>query len=223
MGQFYLGAAYYGEEGVPQNYTEAAKWYRKAADQGYEPACEKLNTLQEGLASGVAGDNNPLRIKKWKYDQKTQTAQFEFEITSEKANVFALRPWALRQIRQICNEEYADSNPGATKGMLGFSLVTNLDMPKFLVDVTVYRIRLMSHSYDDATRIGTLKVNIGQRGDANYAGAYKWALDNIGVICSNKEIAMEAGQPPPEGAQYSIISEKTTDEGILEITFKTLQ
>ena len=164
-----------------------------------------------------------MRIKRWKYDQSAQTAQFEFEVTSEKADVFALRPWALRQIRQICNDEYTEANPGSTKGVLGFSLVTNLDMPKFLVDVTVYRVRPMSHSYDATTRIGILKVNIGQRGDANYSGAYKWALDNIGAICSSKEIAMEAGQPPPEGAKYEIISEKTSDDGILEIAFKILQ
>ena len=32
--QFCLGCCYYNGEGVPQNYTEAAKWYCKAAEQG---------------------------------------------------------------------------------------------------------------------------------------------------------------------------------------------
>ena len=32
--QFYLGLMYYSGAGVPQNYSQAAVWYRKAADQG---------------------------------------------------------------------------------------------------------------------------------------------------------------------------------------------
>ena len=32
--QEYLGDAYYEGASVPQNYTEAVKWYRRAADQG---------------------------------------------------------------------------------------------------------------------------------------------------------------------------------------------
>ena len=31
--QFNLGVAYYTGQGVPQDYTEAVKWYRKAAEQ----------------------------------------------------------------------------------------------------------------------------------------------------------------------------------------------
>ena len=166
---------------------------------------------------------NPLRIRKWEYDQETQKAVFEFNVVSDDADVFALRLWALQQIRQICNEEYAQANSGSGKSLLGFSLVSKLDMPKFVVDATVFRIRPMSHTYDAVTRTGSLKVNVGQRGDSNYAGAYKWALDNIGEICSSKAIAMEAGQPPPPGARYEILSEKTTDDGMLEIAFKVLQ
>ena len=30
-----LGAMYYNGEGVPQDYKEAVKWQRKAAEQGY--------------------------------------------------------------------------------------------------------------------------------------------------------------------------------------------
>ena len=166
---------------------------------------------------------NPLRVQKWNYDQKTQTAEFEFNVVSEDADLFALRRWALQEIRQICNDEYAQSNQGLGKNMLGFSLVTTLDMPKFMVNVTVHRVQPMSHSYDARTRTGVLKVNIGQQGDASYAGAYKWALQNIDLICSSKEIALEAGQPLPPGAQYTIESEKTLDDGTLEITFKVVQ
>ena len=175
------------------------------------------------IMTAVAKDGNPLQIKKWKYDQDTQKAEFEFTIVSEKADIFTLRPWALQQIRQVCNDEYVSDNPGKDKSLLGFSLVSEFDDPTFRVHATVHRIQPMSHSYDTATRTGALKVSIGKQGDANYAGAYKWALANIGVICSSKEVAVEAGQPLPEGAMYEILSEKTADDGTLEIRFKVIQ
>jgi len=190
---------------------------------GSLPSQEGHQVPQPEQAPTLAEGKNPLRIKKWKYDQEEQKAEFEFTVVSEDADIFALRPWALQQIRKICNDEYAQANPGQSKSLLGFSLVSELDAPKLLVNVTVHRVRPMSHSYDAATRTGTLKVNVGKQGDANYAGAYKWALDNIGVICSSKEVAVEAGQPLAEGAMYEILSEKTDDDGTLEIKFRVVQ
>jgi TPR repeat protein len=35
--QLSLGGMYYNGQGVRQDYTEAAKWTRKAAEQGYTP------------------------------------------------------------------------------------------------------------------------------------------------------------------------------------------
>ena len=33
--QFLVGSAYHFGDGVPQDYAEAVKWYRRAAEQGY--------------------------------------------------------------------------------------------------------------------------------------------------------------------------------------------
>jgi TPR repeat protein len=58
-GQNNLGVMYYGGEGVPQDYAEAVKWYRKAADQGYAPAQAGLGAVLKrrrraaGLRSGA--------------------------------------------------------------------------------------------------------------------------------------------------------------------------
>jgi TPR repeat protein len=48
--------------GVTQNYSEAAKWYRLAADQGYPQAQYNLGLLYN-QGNGVAKDNN--EAKKW--------------------------------------------------------------------------------------------------------------------------------------------------------------
>src|SRR6516162_4473429 len=51
-----LGRAYAQGLGVPQNYTEAAKWYIKAADQGNAAAQFALGELHEA-GRGVARDD----------------------------------------------------------------------------------------------------------------------------------------------------------------------
>src|SRR5437016_4624152 len=40
-----LASIYYYGKGVPQDYAEALRWYRKAADQGYAEAQYSLGTL----------------------------------------------------------------------------------------------------------------------------------------------------------------------------------
>jgi TPR repeat protein len=43
--QLRLGGMYYNGQGVHQDYAEAAKWTRKAAEQGYTPAQAHLGVL----------------------------------------------------------------------------------------------------------------------------------------------------------------------------------
>jgi uncharacterized protein len=50
-----LGVMYYNGLGVPQDYTEALKWYRKAAEQGNERALGSLGLMYE-RGQGVPQD-----------------------------------------------------------------------------------------------------------------------------------------------------------------------
>ena len=45
MAQYCLGLCYEKGKGVPQSNEEAVKWYRKAAEQGYENAKKALERL----------------------------------------------------------------------------------------------------------------------------------------------------------------------------------
>ena len=57
LSQNYLGMLYYGNDrgdlGVPQDYKEAAKWYRKAADQGNADAQLRIGSLYLNEKSGL--------------------------------------------------------------------------------------------------------------------------------------------------------------------------
>jgi hypothetical protein len=54
--QYFLGVLYETGEGVAQNYDEAAKWYKRCADQGNAAAQYRLSALFE-LGKGVREDN----------------------------------------------------------------------------------------------------------------------------------------------------------------------
>ena len=51
-----LGVAYDKGEGVPQDYTQAAAWYRKAAEKGYAVAQDNLGQMY-ALGQGVPQDD----------------------------------------------------------------------------------------------------------------------------------------------------------------------
>jgi TPR repeat protein len=54
--QFVLGGLYYVGRGVPQDYSEAALWFRKAAEQGYAAAQHSLGRLYR-KGQGVPQDD----------------------------------------------------------------------------------------------------------------------------------------------------------------------
>ena len=55
MARIDLGAAYYGGQGVAQDYAEAVKWYRKAAEQNDAGAQYNLGVCYAN-GDGVAKD-----------------------------------------------------------------------------------------------------------------------------------------------------------------------
>jgi uncharacterized protein len=60
--QTFMGTLYQTGRGVPQNYTQAAIWYRRAAEQGHPGAQQNLGLLYDkGL--GVPQDN--VEAQKW--------------------------------------------------------------------------------------------------------------------------------------------------------------
>jgi len=70
-----LGDLYRLGQGVPQDYAEAALWYRRAADQGYSDAQYNLGNLYE-VGQGVPQDNaQAIQWVRKSADQGNATAQ----------------------------------------------------------------------------------------------------------------------------------------------------
>lgn len=62
MAEFVLVGKYYKGEGVPRDYTEATKWYRRAADQGHVRAPYALGLM---YANGVGVPRDNVEAAKW--------------------------------------------------------------------------------------------------------------------------------------------------------------
>ena len=60
--QFKLGAKYFKGDGIPQDYSEAAKWFRKAAEREHGRAQTNLGSMYE-LGQGVP--KNYAEAVKW--------------------------------------------------------------------------------------------------------------------------------------------------------------
>ena len=67
--QYELGIMYQNGEGVPQNYSKAVKWFRKAAEQGDSNAQYRLG-LKYSVGHGVPQDYS--EAAKWFYKSAEQ-------------------------------------------------------------------------------------------------------------------------------------------------------
>jgi len=87
--QYDLATMYHNGEGVPQNYTEAMKWYKKAAEQGYVDAQYDL-ALMYLKGEGVSQDYiegyvwASIASAKGKKDAKQYLTVIESEMTLEQ-------------------------------------------------------------------------------------------------------------------------------------------
>ena len=80
-----------------------------------------------------------------------------------------------------------------------------------------YRNCQVTHyHYDASSGKGTISVDISGKG----IEVRQWIVENIGKICSDKNITLEAGKETGEGGHYRILSEFVKD-GILTIEFES--
>ena len=84
-----------------------------------------------------------------------------------------------------------------------------------LRNYTVEDFPIRAYQFDSMTKRGSVAVDIGDKGFQ----ARLWVVKNIGMICSSKNIAMEAGKESFSGAKYTILDE-SIQSGLLTITFE---
>ena len=79
LAQYGLGYMYYEGQGVPQDYEEAVKWYRLAAEQGDAEAQCGLGEMYYG-GEGVPQDYaEAIRLWKLAAEQGDEEAQYNLD------------------------------------------------------------------------------------------------------------------------------------------------
>jgi hypothetical protein len=78
--QWYLGVMCHDGQGVPQDYSEAAKWFRKASEQGYARAQFNLGVMYR-RGYGVRQDNTEaVRLYRKAAEQGFVEAQYNLAV-----------------------------------------------------------------------------------------------------------------------------------------------
>lgn len=101
---------------------------------------------------------------------------------------------------------------------------TGVDFPKFVMSggriegrAEVMQMRVMSLTYNQATRKGLMVVKIGS---VRFDQARRWVRENIEVLARDKNVALMTGELPAAGKFY-LGAERVKDGNILEIEFET--
>lgn len=111
----------------------------------------------------------------------------------------------------VTPEEYEAHRQAIVNGMSpgsGDDSKTNYEISDF---------RITKYDFDARTGNGSVTVDIGEKG----FNARLWVVKNIGVICSSKNVALDAGNESFNGAKYAILDESIKD-GLLTIVFKAV-
>ena len=75
-------------------------------------------------------------------------------------------------------------------------------------------------TYDAGTRRGRVRLRVSEGMTADEAK--RWAKENIEAIVKEKNVALEAGEPPPPGAKYLSLDEKM-EGGVLTVEFEAAE
>ncbi|MGE4488562.1 MAG: hypothetical protein AB7E95_03335 [Kiritimatiellales bacterium] len=74
---------------------------------------------------------------------------------------------------------------------------------------------IKSYQFDSVSQKGVVIVDVGEKGFQ----ARNWVIKNIGMICSTKNVSLEAGNESFTGAKYKVLDEFIQD-GLLTIKFE---
>lgn len=105
------------------------------------------------------------------------------------------------------------NNPDKANAVSSADLSTSKQSPPKNYTIEDFPIR--AYQFDAMTRRGSVTVDIGNKGFQ----ARMWVIKNIGMICSSKNVAMEAGKESFSGAKYTILNE-SIQSGLLTVDFE---
>ena len=165
----------------------------------------------------VQGDN---RYSVVKFVKTPDTwCQYDFEVRLSGNDTFEASEKVRSAIRRLLVKEFLSANPHDDINDVRTSFLSwSQSDSKIIGSVVVLKVSAVRIEYDAVTCRGKVAVRLDGR---DVAAARQWATENIAELATGKNIALVVGKPPPPGATYTTGDERTTEDGLLEIEFRT--
>jgi len=174
VAQYNTGFSYYLGQGVPKDYAEAVKWFRKAAAQNYAPAQSMLGSC---YANGQGVAKNKVEAVKWfrkAAEQNDATAQNDLGVRYANGQGVAKDDAeAVKWIRKA-----AEQNDAAAQCNLGKFYHNGQGVAKDYVEAAKWFRKAAEQNYAPAqySLADCYYYDYGEGVTKDYVESYKWGL-----------------------------------------------
>ena len=142
----------------------------------------------------------------------------------DRSQTFTIINEIKRDVQNLVREDFASQHTADEPKDIRESLKYNTEADGRILVFTAWAFSVRpvedGWKYDPGTRKGQVRLRV--KGGMPASEAKQWARDNISAIVSEKNIVIEAGSAPPEGAKFRSLGENFTD-GILTVEFEAIE
>lgn len=201
-------------------------------DSGYVKSL-KWPEISEVFADGPAGmadgqspsqipspSSTPNQYSVEKFVKTQDSAcKYDFEVRLVGDGTFEAAEKVRSAIRRQLVKEFLSANPHVGVDDVRISFLSWNQLKSAIKGTAVVmKVSAVRLEYDGLTRRGKIAVRLDGR---DVPAARKWALENVGELATGKNVVLVAGKALPTGASFSVGNERMTEDGLLEIEFKT--
>lgn len=184
---------------------------------------QTTQSIPPSTTASVQKPKSPL----YEFLKKARSSNGRYEVRvkiADKSKTFDVGWVVESDVKRMIREDYANRHPG-----MGIQYVRELVEWETEEDgaILVFRgwafsARPVSDgwSYNAGTRRGRVRLRISEGMPADEAK--RWARENIEAIVKEKNVVLEAGGTPPEGALYRSLGEALED-GVLTVEFEAVE
>ncbi len=170
--QFNLASAYYRGKGVPQDYAEALRWYKMAADQGEPDAEDGLGYM---YVTGRGTKQDYAEALRWyKRAAEHGDAKGQFDLATVYDDGIGVPPdyiEASRWFRKAADQNYAKAQDG-----LGYMYYARRGLPQDYAQAFFWYRKASQQGYAKAEFDLSAMYYNGLGTSQNYAEARRWCI-----------------------------------------------
>ena len=146
------------------------------------------------------------------------TCKYDFEVRLNGNGTFKETGKVQSDLRCLLMKEFLAANPHDGGDDVRISISSTQHESMITGSAVVMKVSAVRLEYDGLTRRGKIAVRLDGR---DVSAARKWALENVGELANGKNVVLVSGKSPPPGASFSVGNERMTEDGLLEIEFRT--